>query len=524
MKGKNISGGSKTRAVNYVRVSSKEQKEEGFSLPAQLQLLHDYAQANGIEIVCEYVDVESAKGHGRKEFNKMLEFLDDRTNNCHTILVEKVDRLVRNLYDAGMLLEEYKAEIHFVKEHEVITPNSPSAKKLMCGFKVLMAKNVVDNLSEEVVKGMTQKAKEGMWPSQAPLGYENAVGPDKKKIIIPDPVRAPFIKAIFQWYATGMYSMSDIVKKAYNDGFRCRDNTGKVCKSLIEKILKNPIYCGEFVWKGETYKGVYEAIISKDLFDKVQDTIQGKASRPSKPLKHFFAFQGMVTCAKCGCAMVAELKKERYIYYHCTQNRGKCSGKCVREEVLDLEFLKAIEAITLDSDVVEWIVGVMRETEGDKRRYHEERLAALATQRRKVEGRLDSIYTDKLDGVITPEQFVRYSEKFKGELREIDNSIRGHQYPNHKYLDDATRLLELAQNGARLYSTQNMEEKRRVLRLVHSNSTWDEGKLVPNLRKPFDIIAVTNKAYKEKKVTFPEENDLSEFWLPNPDSNQGHGD
>ena len=92
--------------------------------------------------------------------------------DARIILVEKTDRLYRNLKD-WVTLDELDLEIHFVKENVVLSPNSRSSEKFMHGIKVLMAKNYIDNLSEETRKGMLEKAEQGIWPSYAPLGYRN---------------------------------------------------------------------------------------------------------------------------------------------------------------------------------------------------------------------------------------------------------------------------------------------------------------------------------------------------------------
>jgi site-specific DNA recombinase len=102
------------------------------------------------------------------------------------VLVEKTDRLYRNLRD-WVTMDELDVEIHLVKEAVVLSPESRSHEKFMHGIKVLMAKNYVDNLSEETRKGMIEKAKQGIWPSFAPLGYRNILGPDGKRTIEPDP-------------------------------------------------------------------------------------------------------------------------------------------------------------------------------------------------------------------------------------------------------------------------------------------------------------------------------------------------
>ena len=146
----------------YARVSSKEQEKEGFSIPAQLKLLRDYAATQGFTVAQEYVDVETAKQTGRTRFGEMVAHL--RANpDIRIVLVEKTDRLYRNLKD-WVTLDELDVEVHLVKEGVVLSRESRSSEKFMHGIKILMAKNYIDNLSEEARKGMAEKAEQGLWP------------------------------------------------------------------------------------------------------------------------------------------------------------------------------------------------------------------------------------------------------------------------------------------------------------------------------------------------------------------------
>lgn len=147
------------QVVIYARVSSKEQEREGFSIPAQLKLLRDYAKKKGFEIVEEYSDAETAKKAGRTNYNAMLAFLKANTE-IRTVLVEKTDRLYRNFKDY-VTLEDYDLEVHLVKEGSIISKNSKSHDKFIHGIKVLMAKNYIDNLSEEISKGLKEAVEEG---------------------------------------------------------------------------------------------------------------------------------------------------------------------------------------------------------------------------------------------------------------------------------------------------------------------------------------------------------------------------
>src|SRR5215469_5467694 len=199
---------TRKQGVIYARVSSREQEKEGFSIPAQLKLLREYAAAQGFTVAQEYVDVETAKQTGRIAFGEMIAYLKAHPA-VRVMLVEKTDRLYRNLKD-WVTVDELEAEIHFPKEGVVLSRESRSSEKFMHGIKVLMAKNYIDNLSEEVRKGMQEKAEQGIWPTKTPLGYRNVTGPDGKKIIEPDPAIAPLVSKLFEWYATGQFSLQEV--------------------------------------------------------------------------------------------------------------------------------------------------------------------------------------------------------------------------------------------------------------------------------------------------------------------------
>ena len=150
----------------YVRVSSKEQESEGFSIPAQIKLLNEYAIQNGLNVTQEFTDVETAKKSGRTSFTKMLTYLEDNPD-IRTVLVEKTDRLYRNFKDY-VILEDYELNIHLVKEGQIISKDSRSHEKFIHGIKVLMAKNFIDNLSEEVKKGLKEKVDKAVIQVQPP--------------------------------------------------------------------------------------------------------------------------------------------------------------------------------------------------------------------------------------------------------------------------------------------------------------------------------------------------------------------
>src|SRR3989344_7524741 len=203
----------------YARVSSREQEREGYSIDAQLKSCRDYASGHDLEIVKEFVDVESAKQAGRKQFNELIIYLQEHPEVG--IICEKVDRLHRNLKDY-LTVDDLGRGLIFVKENTIYTPAAKASEKLMHGIKVLMARNYIDNLSDEIKKGLYEKFYQGGYPRKAPIGYLNDKNTRTVKI---NQKTAPHDVKLFDLYATGNYSLDKIASILYKDGLRGK--TGK---------------------------------------------------------------------------------------------------------------------------------------------------------------------------------------------------------------------------------------------------------------------------------------------------------
>jgi site-specific DNA recombinase len=499
--------------VLYARVSSKDQEKEGFSIPAQQKLLRSYALANHLSILQDFVDVETAKRAGRTGFSAMLAFLRQHRDTCRVLLVEKTDRLYRNLKD-WVTLEELDLDIHFVKENVVLSAGSRSSEKFMHGIKVLMAKNYIDNLSEETQKGMLEKAEQGIWPSFTPLGYRNVVGPDGKKIIEPDPDLAPLITRIFEWYATGRYGLRDVMQMARTAGLRFPRSKAGVPTPTIHRILRNRIYTGDFDWNGKTYRGIHQPLVSRELWERVQQVLDQRNASKGRRSKRDFAFSRLIKCGHCGCSLVGEIKQGRYVYYHCTGYKGKCPEPYVREEVLEERFAELLERLHFDEDVLHWVTEALRQSHDDEKQFHDEALARLQAEYGKLQNRMDSMYVDKLDGRIDAAFYDRKAAEWQAEQTRLLRSMEEHQSANHSYLADGVRLLELARRAGELFRGQPASSKRRLLDFLLSNSVWRGGELRATFRQPFDLIALTAEADAAGTAAGRGPVDRFENWVP----------
>lgn len=505
--------------VLYARVSSREQATEGYSIEAQVKLLREYAAANKLAILREFIDVETAKRAGRVAFNEMLKFLSTAEGSGCAVLVEKTDRLCRNLPDWATL-DGLKVPLHLVKEGSVITEDSNSNAKMIHGFKVLMAKNYVDNLSEETRKGMKEKAEQGMYPSAAPIGYANVKSTNGKRSIVPDPEYAPMIRRLFQWYLTGAVPLDALSARLTSEGW-VSPQTGKPFpRASVHNMLKCRTYSGSFQWNGVTYKGSYEPLVDPKVWEEVQRLLKARGSCPEHPVKHEFAYSGIVRCAFTGRLLTPDIKKRKYIYYSPARFDGPGKRPFVREEVLDQQFSDVLRELSFGNDILEDVSKALRESHADQRRYCEEQTARLQAEYTKLKGRLDQMYVDKLDGRVTQDFYDAKSAEWRAEQAKLLETMHAHQTATAAYFDDGVRLLALAQKAHTLFLQQTAAERAKLLKLVCSNCTWKEGQLVVTLQEPFEALRVAAKGPKAAGAAAASQDDPRKDWLRLLDSNQ----
>lgn len=139
-----------------------------------------------------------------------------------------------------------------------------------------------------------------------------------------------------------------------------------------------------------------------------------------------FRFSGLVNCGHCGCVMTAEIKKGRYVYYHCSKAKGKCPEPYVREELLAERLAAALSRLRIDDEVSALIQRALRESHADERRERDEILARLRGEADRLQARLDALYTDKLDGTITSDYHDRMAAVWREERTRCLNEADRH--------------------------------------------------------------------------------------------------
>jgi site-specific DNA recombinase len=486
-----------TQVVLYARVSSKDQEKEGFSIPAQLRLLREYANSKEFLIAHEFTDVETAKESGRTNFGQMLDYLKKHAGVCRTILVEKTDRLYRNIKEYATV-DELGVEVHLVKENEIISRDSRSSEQFVHGIKVLMARNYSLNLGEETIKAMIEKARAGIYPSYAPVGYRNVDGVNGKRTIMPDPDSAPVITDIFERFAAGRHSVKSLVNEMNSEGVQLRGR--RLHSSMVHQILRKRLYSGDFDWDGTTYPGTHQPLVSVEIWQQVQELLDARAENRTRKVKHDFAYTGLVHCGHCGCLLVGELKKGRYVYYHCTGNRGKCAEPYTREERLSGEFATVLQELVIPPAILDWLGEAVLNSDRTEQAARAEAIKRLQARHDQIEARLRIMYMDKLDGRITQEFFDKEARSMHREQESLFRKIQDIRKATPVPVDQAIDMLRLTSRASELFLQQTAAEQRRLLQMVVQKAAWKEGTLQTALFEPFEILRHSNQeSYRKEK-------------------------
>lgn len=472
--------------VIYARVSSDRQEKEGFSIPAQLELLRTYAASHGHLVAREFVEAETAKVSGRAQFTWMLEFLRKQKKPV-ALLVEKTDRLYRNLPDyieVDDLINRHGLAVHFVKENEIDSSEASSHAKFIRGIKVLMAKNYIDNLKEEVHKGTLQKLKEGGCPHHAPYGYKN----DRlAKTVVIEPGQSPFVVRAFQLYATGLYSLDATIQKLHEEGFIYRPYQPKINRSYLQDMLTKPFYIGLVTYRGEVYEGKHPPLVDLSTWEAVQRALR-KDNKPISMGRKEFLLRGMMTCGECGRVVLGEIKKGKYVYYRCGAFKKGCSQGYVPESKLLVQIEAVIHGLRFPEDFRGWIREITREMDDACYRTSAAEEARIDRALEKNRQRQRQVYSDRMDQLIDEDLYREFSENLQTERLQLQEVKAKIESAEHRYQDTAMSWVELPKRLSTSWSYAAEDEKKQILNLLLSNFFLKDGKATIELKEPFQHI------------------------------------
>jgi len=380
----------------YIRVSTARQGQTGTSLTEQRAAIEQHAQRQGLKIIKYYEERETAAKLGRPVFFEMLRAL--RQGKAAGVVMHKIDRSARNLKDWADLGEliDCGTEVHFANESIDLTSRGG---RLSADIQAVVAADYIRNLREETKKGIYGRLKQGLFPFRSIVGYNDAGRGLPKEI---DPVQSRFVREAFNLYATGEWGLNALVERMHELGLRSRTG-GKVTRNGLSTMLRNPFYIGiiRLHKTGELFPGAHEPMVGKELFDRVQIVLDGKNVKKQKC--HFFIFRRHIICAECGNKLIAELKKG-WVYYRChTKN---CSQKCLREELIENELLRAMGELRFDAEENRYLKREINRTDGERLALAESQRRALQIQLQSIEERLSKLADAFVDGVFDKETYI----------------------------------------------------------------------------------------------------------------------
>lgn len=524
------------QAVMLARVSSRKQ-ERGASLEAQVEAIQSYCKRNNLIIIeptpKAFVFTESSTRGGRKKFNEMIEFIEKQKNKT-AIVVHTLDRLQRGFEECEKIKELLKAdkiEVHFIVESLILDKFSTDDEFTRYDFGILSAKLYLTSMNKNVKRSQKHNREAGLWQGLAPIGYLNAKDERRKSTLILDPERAPIIKQIFEEYASGVHSLKSVWLSATEKGLMSKEpnynprskNYGKYCpvsRNKIHDILTNPFYYGAMYVADEEidertkkpvktfYKlinHVYEPIISKELFDKVQKILKTrKKEKFCKEQKYSgipFIFRGLITC-KCGCAVTSEQhtkNNKKYVYLRCSHQNGACKQKLVNEntilEQLDREIFHQIRISPTMQDLLKQSITASLE---DEKKINASVRKKIAEQINIIDNRLERLWECFLDQDINKAKYETEKQKYLEQKKELEARAEKYTDISKDLKENVEKAIDFVSNVSDLMKKASPDEKNMLLKKLLTNCVLDGDVLKYEIQAPFDkLLSCTN--YKKWK-------------------------
>ncbi len=466
-----------TKFFIYTRKSSEDEEKQILSIEAQLQELRDFAKKENLEIIEEFVETKTAKEPGRPIFNEMVSRIEK--GEAEGILAWHPDRLARNSVDGGRII--YLIDTEKIKALKFPTfwfEPTPQGK-FMLNIAFGQSKYYIDNLSENVKRGLRQKLRRGEWPGQAPIGYVNNL---RNHTIEIDKEKALLIRKLFKVYASGKYTLKDLADLSRSLGLVSQRKRRGLSVAVIQRMLENNFYIGLFTYKGETYEGKHKPIIDKATFDKVQQILKERAKpRKTKSLLDF-PFRGIFKCGECGRAITCEqhIKKSGLVfrYYRCTKKKTICHQGYIREEELAKQIDKIVSKLLLPENWISKMLGQVEEWKNEKEQSIESLAKPLKEELGKIETKISKLLDTHLEGLLETDEY-QYK---KAELIEKKVALKQRiaqlgQKGNH-WLEPLENWLKELNQIKNLIFRNNLREKGEFLRKIGSNRQILDEKIV----------------------------------------------
>ncbi len=473
--------------ILYARKSTEEDDRQVLSIEAQLVELQEYAAKENLEIVASFQEAKTAKEPGRMKFAEMLSLIE--RGKADGIISWHPDRLARNSVDGGKI-------IHFVDRGLIKSLKFPTfwfeatpQGLFMLNIAFGQSKYFVDNLRENVKRGLRQKIRNGVWPGWAPVGYLNNA---KTRGIDVDTEKSTKVRKLFEMYATGIYTLHSLANWCKEKGLR--GNLGKeIALSNVQSILQNIFYIGLMKYGGEIFEGKHEPLISKKLFDKCQE-VMSKRGKFHYVRKKDFAFLGLLKCASCGCSITAE-KQKGHNYYRCTKKKGICQEKhYLREEALTEQITSYLQKVSLSSQDTEKVLAALDSEQDKAIKDTQSKVEILKEQLSQIETKLQKLLDVYLADALSTEEYAAKKQSLLSQKVSLSEKINDFETKGLSWLEPAREFVKSLNQAANLLSSPNPTAMTTFLKNIGSNHILRNRQFVFAPKIEYKLVAERSEA------------------------------
>ena len=486
----------------YTRVSTDEQAEKGFSLRHQKQTLTAYAESNNLNIVQSFEEDYSAKNFDRPEWKKLMDYAKKNKNKVDKILFSKWDRFSRNIEQALAVIRELTdmgIEVNALEQP--LDLNIPD-NKVMLAMYLIIPEVENDKISQRTKDGMRRAKLEGCFLAKAPFGYDNAKI-DNKTSIVPNQ-DAKLVLTAFKEVAKG-YEAVEVIRKRLKEEFNL-----KLEKQQFYNMLRNITYCGTIVipeYKKEPaqfIQGLHEPIVTSELFNTVQDVINGRKKKGVKlptTVNVNFPIKKNLICPKCGKQITGSKSKGNggyYEYYHC---KSKCKIRLAKQSVHN-NMIDFLNASSLNSNIQELYKEVLTDLINQNESHTSKELKQLSEELKNNRDLLAKADDKRIADEIDQDAYLRASARYKEKISEIEGKILSLEENNEDSLQYVDKAVNLLCNLGNYFNHLYNKDKDPFLRVIYPKNLIleENGFRTENQNEVLELLTRVFKGSEQAKI------------------------
>ncbi|MHC1723201.1 MAG: recombinase family protein [Aminipila sp.] len=506
---------NRKRVVGYIRVSTAEQAEEGYSCDAQEDVIRQKCEQEGGIVVAIYADkgISGKSMTNRLQLHQMIQ--DAKDGKFDEVWVWKTNRLARNQYDLLTIVKELERYNVAFKSCSEAFETTTSAGRLMMNLLASIGEFERETIVDNVKMGMKQRARTGLWNGGVVLGYKSVLVNENNTRLEVVPEEAVTIRKIFELYSSGK-GLKAITNQINHEGYKTKKGN-MFGTGGVKDILMNPTYTGKIRynvrenWGEKRRKGInknpiivdgeHEAIITIELWDKVQEMYKLKAGKPKKTFESNYILTGLMKCPECGASMVAGRAKNKrkdgtyniIRYYVCGNWRSKGTAAChsngVRADYAEDYVLSRIKEVVFNEKILKDIVKNLNKERKDIVKPLEKEQEQLTKHLRDLESRKNRVFELYEDGTIDKQTLAQRMGNITAEI-DLQSERRMRIQKELESNDSVNIPYEVVQhtlsNFNKLLDITAPQDKKTLLQLIIWKINIKDKKDIDSIELHFD--------------------------------------